>query len=229
MYQESINHYNFEDFVESTSMPGMMDDLELIAEEAPEELKKDNRGFRTAGIISILAGIGLFVGMNLDKLGLADLVPAQAAIPYVLAAGIGALGFGLIKAFRKIFRRKNLNLPSLQIRRKTPAHISAREGQNQQRKRARQTTPPALPRQETFRPNRRLAKSRTDKVFMGVAGGLAKHSGISSSLIRLLFIGLFAISGGTAAFIYFLMGMFLPTEKRQQVEERSQGRTLHVE
>ncbi len=228
MYQESINHYNFEDFVESTSMPGMMDDLELIAEEAPEELKKDNRGFRTAGILSILAGVALFLGMNLEALGLADIIPAQNVIPFVLAAGIGALGFGLVKAFRKIFRRKNLNLPSLQIRRKTPAHISAREGQARQRRRA--MAPPALPKQETFRRNRRLSKSLKDRVFMGVAGGLAKHSGISSSLIRLLFIGLFAISGGTAAFIYILLGMFLPNEKRlPPPAEQGQTRNLRVD
>lgn len=211
MYQESINNYNFEDFVESTSMPGMMDDLELITEEAPEELKKDNRHFRTAGIISILAGIGLFVGMNLDKLGLGEFISTSQAIPFVLAAGIGALGFGLIKGFRKIFRKKNLNLPSLQIRRKTPAHISAREAQQ------RYTSPPSLPRQETFRRNRRLSKSSKDRVFMGVAGGLAEHSGINPSLIRMLFIGLFAISGGTAAFIYMLLGMFLPTKKKERL------------
>ncbi len=214
MYQESINHYNFEDFVESTAMPGMMDDLELITEEAPEELKKDNRAFRTAGLISILAGIGLFVGMNLDKLGLGEFISTTQAIPYILAAGIGALGFGLIKGFRKIFRKKNLNLPSLQIRRKTPAHISAREAQQRR-------TPPAVPRQETFRRNRKLAKSLKDRVFMGVAGGLAQHSGINSSLIRMLFIGLFAISGGTAAFIYILMGMFLPTQKREQLSPKN--------
>ncbi len=213
MYQESINHYNFEDFVESTSMPGMMDDLELITEEAPEELKKDNRAFRIAGLISILSGIGLFIGMNLDKLGLADIISAKAAIPFVLAAGIGALGFGLVKGFRKIFRKKNLNLPSLQIRRKTPAHISAREAEGRQRK----GTPPSIPTQETFRRNRKLSKSNKDRVFMGVAGGLAEHSGINSSLIRMLFIGLFAISGGTAAFIYILLGMFLPTKKTERL------------
>ncbi len=216
MYQESVNHYTFEDFAESTSMPGMMDDLELISEEAPEELKKDNRAFRTAGLISIFAGIGLFIGMNLDKLGLADVISAKAAIPYILTAGIGALGFGLIKGFRKIFRKKKLNLPLLQIRRKTPGHISAREAESYQRN----PTPPSIPLQETFRRNRNLSKSYKDRVFMGVAGGLAEHSGIPSSIIRMLFIGLFAISGGTAAFIYVLLGMFLPRKKRSSSPRR---------
>jgi len=218
MYQESIQNYNFDDFVESTSMPGMMDDLELITEEKPEEMKKDNATFRAVGIISVLSGLGLFLGMNAETFGLNELFDVKQIIPAVLGVGIAALGIGLVKGFKKIFRRGNLNLPSLQIRRKTPAHISAREGQRQRQQ------PPALPREETFRRNRKLSKSIKDKVFMGVAGGLAEHSGISASLIRMLFIGAFAFSGGTAAFIYMLLGIFLPTARRESPKRRPKNR-----
>lgn len=218
MYQESIQNYNFDDFVESTSMPGMMDDLELITEEKPEEMKKDNRSFRIAGIVSALAGLGLFLGMNASAFGLDTLFDAKDAIPAILITGIAALGFGLVKGFKRIFRKGNINLPSLQIRRKTPAHISAREGQRQRQQ------PPAVPREETFRRNRKLSKSYKEKVFMGVAGGLAEHSGISVSLIRMLFIGAFAFSGGTAAVIYVLLGMFLPSARRPAPELNRQPR-----
>lgn len=212
MYEESVNEYHFDQFVESNSLPGMMDDLEVIREETPEELKRDNRAFYTTGIISILAGLGLVVGMNADKLGLGGLIPSGDIIPWVLFGGVAALGFGLIKGFRKIFRRGNLNLPALQIRRKTlpnqPPEIRRRRNQ--------QTAPPIL--QETFRPNRKLRKSLKNRVFLGVAGGLAEHSGISATLIRLLFIAGFAISGGAAAVIYLALGLFLPNGQKNLAE-----------
>ena len=211
MYEESVNEYHFDQFIESNSLPGMMDDLEVIREETPEELKRDNRAFYITGILSMLAGIGLVVGMNADKLGLTDLVSSTDIIPWMLFAGVAGLGFGLLKGFRKIFRRGNLTLPTLQIRRKTlknepPEIRRRRQTQNQV------SPPPIL--QETFRPNRKLRKSIANRVFMGVAGGLAEHSGISATLIRLLFIAGFAISGGVAAFIYIALGLFLPSAKK---------------
>lgn len=206
MYEETVTDFQFEQFVESTSMPGMMDDLEMIREENPTELTRDNRGFLIAGVISALAGVGLFLGMNAGALGLSSLMPSENWIPAVVMGGVAALGYGLIKGFRKVFRRKNLNLPSLQIRRKTPKSIEARR---------QQSTAPrtrTFSASEAYRPNNKLAKSKSDKVFLGVAGGLAKHSGISSSLIRLAFIAAFAITGGSAALIYMALGLFLPNE-----------------
>ena len=190
-------------------MDGMMDDLELIREEAPEELERDNRSFMISGIIATLAGIGIFLGMNADKLGLSAI--KEDFFPFVVMAGIGALSFGLVKGFRKIFRKGNLSLPSLQIRRKTTPNHKATT------KRGGLFSRPANFAREAFRrPNRKLAKSNSNRVFMGVAGGLAEHSGMSSSLIRLLFIGAFAISGGAAAFIYFALGIFLPVKNNAQ-------------
>lgn len=207
MYEESVNEYHFDQFVESNSLPGMMDDLEVIREETPEETKRDNRAFYTTGILSILAGAGLLIGMNAETLGIADLIPSDKIIPYVLFGGIAALGYGLIKGFRKIFRRRNLNLPTLQIRRKT-----LKNQPRQQQRRQQQTPPPII--QEAFRPGRKLRKSIANRVFLGVAGGLAEHSGISATLIRLLFIAGFAISGGAAAVIYLALGFFLPNAQR---------------
>lgn len=210
MYEESVNEYHFDQFMESNSLPGMMDDLEVIREESPEELKRDNAAFRTTGIISILAGIGLLIGMNADKLGLGNLIAAEKVIPFVLFGGIAALGFGLLKGFRKIFRRGKLNLPALQIRRKTLRTTPPDIRQRQQR----QMGPPPLT-QEAFRPGRKLRKSLKNRVFLGVAGGLAEHSGISATIIRLLFIAGFAISGGTAAMIYIALGLFLKNQDKQ--------------
>lgn len=202
MYEETVTDFQFEQFVESTSMPGMMDDLEMIREESPKELTKDSRGFGIAALVSVLAGVGLFLGMNAGQLGLGSVFGWGDMVGALLLGGVGALGYGLVKGFRKIFRKKNLNLPALQIRRKTPKSIDART-------RSQSTT---IKAKETFRPNKRLRKSRHDRVFLGVSGGLAKHSGISSSLIRLAFIAAFAITGGTAAVIYMALGLFLPND-----------------
>lgn len=219
MYEESINEYHFDQFSESYDMPGMMDDLEVHQEQAPEELKKESRQFAVAGTISVLAGLALFVGMNLDKIGLGGLLSTgflEAITPFVVIGGIGALGYGLIKGWRRIFRKKSLNLPKLLIRRR----FNKNERREQRRRNANPRWNQNINQVEqvlnraTYQPsdNRRLARSN-NKVFLGVAAGLAENSNISVSLIRLLFIGAFAVSGGFAAVLYVLLGIFLPQRK----------------
>lgn len=186
---ETVQHFNYDQFIESSALPEV-GNTDIVQEEEPVQLKRDNRAFAIAGGLSILAGAGIFLASNFG-LGLTALVPAM------IGTGIAALGFGVVKAFRKIFRKKNLNLPSLQIRRKTERQAK-----------------PKVQAVETYRPGKKLAKSLTDRVFMGVCGGLAEHSGLSSSMIRMLFIAAFAFSGGTAAVGYMLLGLFLPTKLR---------------
>lgn len=58
-------------------------------------------------------------------------------------------------------------------------------------------------------PQRRLRRSSTDKWFGGVCGGLAHRFGLSSSLVRLLFV-LSIVLPGPQVLIYLLLWIVIP-------------------
>ena len=55
---------------------------------------------------------------------------------------------------------------------------------------------------------KKLTKSRTDRVFLGVIGGIAEYLNISSTLLRIIFLLCFW-SGGVI-FFYFLLAVIIP-------------------
>ena len=55
---------------------------------------------------------------------------------------------------------------------------------------------------------KKLTKSRIDKVFFGVCGGIADYFGISAFIVRLIFV--FA-SGGLVT-LYIILAIFLPDD-----------------
>lgn len=58
----------------------------------------------------------------------------------------------------------------------------------------------------------RLAKSRTDKKIAGVCGGLAKHLGMSSTVMRLIFVAAVFLSSSTFILVYIAMAIVMPKE-----------------
>jgi len=58
---------------------------------------------------------------------------------------------------------------------------------------------------------RKLYRSTDNRVFAGVAGGVARYLGVSTTLIRILFIILF-IAGGGGGFLYLLMWALTPRQ-----------------
>jgi|SRR5271165_1662340 len=54
-------------------------------------------------------------------------------------------------------------------------------------------------------------RSRTDRVFGGVCGGIARSTGMESWVWRLLFAALF-ICGGIGLLLYVLLWIFVPSE-----------------
>ena len=57
--------------------------------------------------------------------------------------------------------------------------------------------------------NRKLHRSKTDKIFAGVCGGLADYFDIDATIIRLLFILIVAF-GGSGLIIYLLLWLIMP-------------------
>lgn len=59
-----------------------------------------------------------------------------------------------------------------------------------------------------------LTKSTDNKMIFGVCGGLSNWTGIDSSIIRLGFIVGAIFSGSILFWIYLLLGIILPNEKK---------------
>jgi phage shock protein PspC (stress-responsive transcriptional regulator) len=133
----------------------------------------------------VAAGTGIVLASNYGLL--------SDAKGFFIAAGIVGLGLGLMRLMRRVFRKKTLTLPPLQLRRK-----------------AENVTRNAIDTFTTPTQSNRLTRSDTDKVIMGVSGGLAAHSGISSTLIRAAWIIAFAATSGVAAAFYVLLALFMP-------------------
>ncbi|MCP5100362.1 MAG: PspC domain-containing protein [Chloroflexi bacterium] len=55
----------------------------------------------------------------------------------------------------------------------------------------------------------RLMRSTDDRMFAGVCGGLAQYFGVSTTIIRALFV-LFGLAGGSALFVYLILWLIMP-------------------
>lgn len=70
-----------------------------------------------------------------------------------------------------------------------------------------------------FKQSKKLYKSRTDKKWAGVCGGLAKYFGISSTVIRLLFVITFLAGWGTSLLVYLALAIALDKEPPEMMDE----------
>jgi phage shock protein PspC (stress-responsive transcriptional regulator) len=58
-------------------------------------------------------------------------------------------------------------------------------------------------------PARRLSRSTTDRKIAGVAGGIARHFDLDSTLIRVLWV-LAVVFGGFGVLLYIILWILLP-------------------
>jgi phage shock protein C len=70
--------------------------------------------------------------------------------------------------------------------------------------------PPPAPPAEPLAP-RRLLRSRRDRVFGGVCGGLGEYFGADAVLLRIVAVAL-ALSGGVGFLLYFIAWIAIPEE-----------------
>lgn len=59
--------------------------------------------------------------------------------------------------------------------------------------------------------NRRLYRSRSDRMVAGIAGGLGEYLNIDATIVRLLFV-FFALAGGPGLIVYIVMLLVVPEE-----------------
>jgi len=70
-----------------------------------------------------------------------------------------------------------------------------------------------------YRETKKLMKSRTDKKWAGVCGGIAKYFGISSTVVRLLFVIATFMGYGSAILIYIGLSIAMPKEPIDMLDD----------
>ena len=59
---------------------------------------------------------------------------------------------------------------------------------------------------------KRLYRSRNDRVISGVCAGLGHYFNVDPVLVRVLAVGLGFVSGGTLLLLYLLLALIIPLE-----------------
>ena len=66
--------------------------------------------------------------------------------------------------------------------------------------------------------DKRLYRSRKDKMIAGVAGGLGEYFNVDPTIVRLVFV-LLALAGGPGVLLYFIMWIITPVENSDVITQ----------
>ena len=64
--------------------------------------------------------------------------------------------------------------------------------------------------------NKLLTRSLTDRMLAGICAGLANYLGMDPTVIRLIFVLLFFVTGPGILLAYFIMALVVPNESKAQ-------------
>lgn len=92
-------------------MSYMYDDIERIRERESEEEKTQQSKLSLAGLMAILAGVGM--GLVAFGEGIISNDMSEFLLPLLGIVGFASLGYGLYKTVKLAFRRKELEFPTL--------------------------------------------------------------------------------------------------------------------
>ena len=72
--------------------------------------------------------------------------------------------------------------------------------------------------------NKLLTRSMKDRMFAGVCGGLGDYLGMDPTVIRLIFVLLFFVTGPGVLLAYLIMALIVPSETPvQPVQSQEQS------
>lgn len=209
-------------------------ELQATMQEFLEEEKKANTNIWN---FATIAGIAMFfIGMVylIQTLGLGigpDLSGLVEALPIVGGILVTFIGFGFLvgdrkKSNSKKKKRSKREFEDFDFEYDEESERAAEEefglnndlndrSSGERRKRSSQFNMDSY----AFRHSRKLYKSRTDKKWAGVCGGLAKYFGISSTVIRLLFVITFFAGSGTSLLVYLALAIALDKEPPEFMDD----------
>lgn len=73
-----------------------------------------------------------------------------------------------------------------------------------------------------------LKRSRTDRIFMGVCGGIGRRLGIDANLVRLIWAAFSVGSVGMGVLIYILLGLFLPEDMPAELAPMGDAKNVQI-
>jgi len=68
--------------------------------------------------------------------------------------------------------------------------------------------------------NKRLTRSKEDRMVAGVCGGIANYLDLDPTLVRLVFVALSLMSGGQGLIIYIIMMLVVPEESSEKAKPK---------
>ncbi|ALM75106.1 PspC domain-containing protein [Thermococcus barophilus] len=64
---------------------------------------------------------------------------------------------------------------------------------------------------------RRLYRSKDEKIFLGVLGGIAKYLDVDPTLVRIIYVILLFLAPVTAILMYFALALIMPEEPEEEI------------
>lgn len=219
------------------NMDSIMDfedhELQATMKEFLEEEKKANTNiwnFSTiAGIAMVFVAMVFLIQTLITGLG-PDLTGLVNTMPLIGGVLVTLVGFGYLVGDRKKEKKKKRE----QKRTATYDFDFDEEeeedytfkndlGSKKSKKKKNTASWEAGDREEydkyAFKQPKKLYKSRTDKKMAGVCGGLARYFGISSTVVRLLFVITFIAGSGTSLLVYIALAVALDKEPPEMTDE----------
>lgn len=203
-----------------------------------EFLQEEQKANTNIWNFATIAGIAMFfVAMIflIQTIGLAigpDLSGMMEVMPLIGGALVTLVGFGFLVGDRK--KQKEEEKKSQQKKRKYDFEFDydpdadvdydssfGLDNDLDSRSKGRSASSAKSRNLDSFalRQSKKLYKSRSDRKWAGVCGGLAKYFGISSTVIRLLFIITFFAGSGTSLLVYLALAIALDKEPPELMDD----------
>lgn len=178
----------------------------------------------------LVQSVGLPVGGFLS--GLSEGLIGSSALPLIGGALITLVGFGFLvgdrKRARKIKKARKraaksqsnsfTDIPGSEDTRFSSGSKLNNALDSKGRRSSSQST--SLDFDEYgYRHSKRLMKSRSDKKWAGVCGGLAKYFGISATVVRFIFVAAFFMGWGASLLVYFGLSLAMPKEPVEMMDD----------
>lgn len=197
--------------------------LNDFLEEKERKPKESIWNFSTiAGLVLVLTSatfVGNFLSTQVFGLGSIPLISTIMQVaPYVGGAILGLLVIGMFS------RDKTKKIEEKQEQEKVKETYDKLDKflySDQEKKQKEKQKKSEASKFEKFKVgvSNRLVKSRTDKKIAGVCGGLAKHLGVSSTLLRLLFVAAIILGWGSFILVYIALAFVMPKEPIYEMDD----------
>ncbi len=132
--------------------------------------------------------------------------------PYLAGGILGVTCLGMIKSRRKkkSVEQEKENIQNQRTRDNLDKFLYSEEAYSKSGKKRKAKE--SFAQRVSTSVGSKLTRSRTDKRIFGVCGGLAKYFGVSSTVMRLIFLVAFFLGYGSFFLVYIAMAIVMPKE-----------------